>query len=35
VVEHEFADAGFVIAGHIDFLKFYAMWRVYVLKKRT
>jgi ubiquinone/menaquinone biosynthesis C-methylase UbiE len=35
VVEREFADAGFVIAGHIDFLKFYAMWRVYVLKKKT
>lgn len=33
VVEREFADAGFVIAGHIDFLKFYAMWRLYVLKK--
>ena len=33
VVEREFTDAGFVIAGHIDFLKFYAMWRVYVLKK--
>lgn len=35
VVEREFTDAGFVIAGHIDFLKFYAMWRVYVLKKRA
>jgi len=35
VVEREFTDAGFVIAGHIDFLKFYAMWRVYVLKKNT
>jgi ubiquinone/menaquinone biosynthesis C-methylase UbiE len=35
VVEREFTDAGFVIAGHIDFLKFYAMWRVYVLKKKT
>jgi len=33
VVEREFTDTGFVIAGHIDFLKFYAMWRVYVLKK--
>jgi ubiquinone/menaquinone biosynthesis C-methylase UbiE len=35
LVEHEFSDAGFVIADHIDFLKFYAMWRVYVLKKRA
>ncbi len=35
VVEREFADAGFDIAGHFDFLKFYAMWRFYVLKKRT
>jgi ubiquinone/menaquinone biosynthesis C-methylase UbiE len=35
MVEREFADAGFVIAGHLDFLKFYAMWRLYVLKKRT
>jgi hypothetical protein len=35
VVEREFTDAGFAIAGHIDFLKFYAMWRVYVLKKRA
>jgi ubiquinone/menaquinone biosynthesis C-methylase UbiE len=35
MVEREFADAGFVIAGHFDFLKFYAMWRLYVLKKRT
>jgi ubiquinone/menaquinone biosynthesis C-methylase UbiE len=35
VVEHEFGDAGFVIADHIDFLKFYAMWRLYVLKKRA
>jgi len=35
VVEREFVDAGFVIADHFDFLKFYAMWRLYVLKKRT
>jgi ubiquinone/menaquinone biosynthesis C-methylase UbiE len=34
VVEREFADAGFDIAGHFDFLKFYAMWRLYVLRKR-
>jgi ubiquinone/menaquinone biosynthesis C-methylase UbiE len=35
VVEREFSDAGFAIAGHFDFLKFYAMWRVYVLSRRT
>ena len=34
VIEREFGDAGFAIAGHFDFLKFYAMWRLYVLKKR-
>ncbi len=34
VVESEFADAGFTIAGHFDFLKFYAMWRLYVLAKK-
>jgi len=33
VVEREFVDAGFVIADHFDFLKFYSMWRLYVLKK--
>ncbi len=34
IVEREFSDAGFAIAGHYDFLKFYAMWRLYVLKKQ-
>jgi hypothetical protein len=34
VIEREFVDAGFAIAGHFDFLKFYAMWRLYVLKKQ-
>lgn len=33
VIEQEFADAGFVIAGYLDLLKFYSMWRVYVLQK--
>ena len=34
-VESEFAQAGFGILGHFDFLKFYSMWRVYVLKKQA
>ncbi len=33
VIESEFNEAGFVIAGHHDFLPGYAMWRVYVLQK--
>jgi len=33
-VESEFAQAGFAVAGHFDFLKFYAMWRLYVLQKQ-
>ena len=32
VIEAEFAQAGFVIEDHIDFLPLYAMWRVYVLR---
>jgi SAM-dependent methyltransferase len=32
-IEAEFADAGFRIVGHHDFLPGYAMWRVYVLRK--
>jgi SAM-dependent methyltransferase len=35
VVEREFAEVGFTIVGHSDFLKFYAMWRVYVLQKQA
>jgi ubiquinone/menaquinone biosynthesis C-methylase UbiE len=34
VIEREFTEAGFAIAGHFDFLKFYAMWRLYVLEKK-
>ena len=34
VVEAEFAEAGFRILGHHDFLPGYAMWRTYVLRKR-
>ncbi len=32
-VEAEFLQAGFQILGHFDFLRFYSMWRVYVLRK--
>lgn len=34
LIEPEFLEAGFTIAGHIDFLKFYSLWRLYVLQKR-
>ncbi|OPG70567.1 SAM-dependent methyltransferase [Pseudomonas ogarae] len=33
-VEEEFRQAGFRIQERLDFLPFYAMWRVYVLRKR-
>lgn len=33
-VESEFRQAGFQIMGHFDFLKFYSMWRIYVLRKQ-
>ena len=33
-IEPEFAQAGFAIAGYFDFLKFYSMWRLYVLQKQ-
>ena len=33
-IEPEFERAGFTIAGHFDFLKLYAMWRLYVLQKQ-
>ena len=32
-IESEFANAGFAIVDHHDFLPGYAMWRVYVLRK--
>jgi len=34
VIESEFAQAGFGIAGRLDFLPGYSQWRTYVLKKR-
>ncbi len=34
-IEAEFGEAGFDIVGHRDFLPGYAMWRVYVLRKRS
>lgn len=33
IVEAEFRQAGFRIEGFVDFLRFYSMWRVYVLRK--
>ena len=33
-VEAEFKKAGFAVQAHLDFIPFYAMWRVYVLRKR-
>jgi SAM-dependent methyltransferase len=33
-IEAEFEQAGFRIQERLDFLPFYAMWRVYVLRKR-
>ncbi len=33
-VEKEFEQAGFLIQEQLDFLPLYAMWRVYVLRKR-
>ena len=32
-IETEFANAGFAIVDHHDFLPGYAMWRVYILRK--
>lgn len=34
-VEQEFANSGFDIEARLDFLPRYAMWRTYVLRKRT
>ena len=33
-VEAEFRKAGFTVQEHLDFIPLYAMWRVYVLRKR-
>ena len=35
VIEKEFTEAGFRIAGKVDFLPGYSMWRTYVLKKQA
>jgi len=32
-VEQDFRDAGFSIVGSMDFLPFFHMWRVYILRK--
>lgn len=34
-IEQEFAQAGFRLLGHLDFLPGYAMWRTYVLRKEV
>jgi SAM-dependent methyltransferase len=34
VIESEFRQAGFDVAGYFDFLPGYAMWRVYILLKQ-
>ncbi len=31
-IESDFEQAGLTVIGHVDFLKFYSMWRVYVCK---
>lgn len=33
-VESEMREAGFDIVDHVDFLKHYAMWRIYILRKK-
>lgn len=33
-VEAEMREAGFEVVDHVDFLKYYAMWRIYVLRKK-
>lgn len=33
-VESEFTQAGFSVVGSLDFIPFYAMWRVYILRKK-
>jgi len=33
-IEQEFSSAGFTIVKHLDFLPLYAMWRVYILRKK-
>lgn len=35
VIEQEFAEAGFTVLAHQDFLPGYAMWRVYTLRKKV
>jgi len=34
VIESEFFEAGFEIIGQIDFIKYYSMWRIYILRKK-
>lgn len=32
-IEQDFSQAGFKVVGMLDFIPYYAMWRVYVLRK--
>lgn len=34
-IEQEFAQAGFDVVGHKDFIPGYAMWRTYILRKKA
>lgn len=34
VIEQEFLDSGFTIIGKLDFLKYYHMWRTYIIRKK-
>jgi hypothetical protein len=31
-IEAEFRQAGLEVIGHVDFLRFWSMWRVYILR---
>jgi ubiquinone/menaquinone biosynthesis C-methylase UbiE len=33
-IEEEFANSGFAVEARLDFLKYYHMWRTYVLRKK-
>lgn len=34
-IEQDFAQAGFAVVDSLDFIPYYAMWRVYILRKHT
>ncbi|NOS96120.1 MAG: methyltransferase domain-containing protein [Methylotenera sp.] len=33
-IEQDFAQAGFSVVDYLDFIPYYAMWRVYILRKK-